>query len=182
MDLLARFVVPGSVTSVCRHRRDIEAALERIDLPFDRSVLAQALEMLDNDHPLPVFIEHRDFAPWNLKRLPGGQSGAIDWEWTALHGLPCQDIFRYFFIQDALFHGRGDVWQMLKSHALVSAHCRRFEIPPAAMPALAMNYLLRVLAMDWGSGNTPLANHSFRQVECLLESPDRGTSQRPSPQ
>jgi Phosphotransferase enzyme family len=168
VDLLARLVVPDSITSVGRHRRDIEAALERIDLPFDRSVLAQALEMLDDEHSLPMFIEHRDFAPWNLKRLPGGQSGAIDWEWTVLHGLPCQDIFRYFFIQDALFHGRGDVWRMLNSHALVRAHCRRFEIPSEALPPLVMNYLLRVLAMDWGSGNTALAEYSWRQITSFL--------------
>ncbi len=178
MDLLARFAISGSVTSVCRHRRDVEADLERIDLPFDRTVLAQAIDMLDDDRPLPVCVEHRDFAPWNLKRLAGGQSGAIDWEWTVLHGLPCQDLFRYFFIQDALFHGRGDVWQTLNSHALVRAYYRRFEIPPATLPALAMYYLLRVLVMDWGSGNTALAEYSFRQITSVLLALAQRSNQR----
>ena len=168
MELLAHFAVPGATVRVSVQRASITRGLDGSDLPFDRKVLARALEFLDYDAPLPRFIEHRDFAPWNLKRLPNGHTGAIDWEWAVPCGLPCQDIFRYFYIQDALFFGPGDAWQVLNRHPLVREYYRRFEIPPAALPALAMHYQLRVLAMDWKSGNTFLAQYAFRQIESLL--------------
>ena len=168
MDLLARFAVPGAKVRVAGHRASIAAELDTVDLPFDREILNRALEFLDYDRPLPAFVEHRDFAPWNLKRLPGGRTGAIDWEWGLLCSLPCQDIFRYFYIQDALLNGPGNVWPTLNSHPLVQAHCRRFEIPPDALPALAMYYQLRVLATDWKTGNTGLAEYAFSQISALV--------------
>jgi len=170
MDLLARFVTPGVTVRVCEQRAKIIRDLEQANLPFHRGVLARAQELLDYDQPLPACIEHRDFAPWNLKSLPGGGSGAIDWEWTVLRALPCQDIFRYFYIQDALFDGPGHVWRVLNRHALVLGYYRRFAIPAEALRPLAMHYQLRVLAVDWKSGNTRLAHYAFRQIETLLNS------------
>ncbi len=177
MDLLARFALPGVTVRVVDFRAEITAGLDRTDLPFDRSVLTRALEMLDNDRPLPAFLEHRDFAPWNLKRLSGGESGAIDWEWAVLRSLPCQDIFRYFAIQDALFYGPGTVWHTCTTHPLVQAHFRRFAIPPEVLPPLAMYYFLRVLLMDWQGGNPALAHHSYGQIERLLEAQANANSQ-----
>jgi hypothetical protein len=168
MDLLARLAMPGVMVRVASERASIAADLESTDLPFDREILSRAVEFLDDDRPLPAFIEHRDFAPWNLKRLPGGETGAIDWEWAVLRSLPCQDIFRYFYIQDALFNGPGNVWDVVNGHPLVKAHCRRFDIPAAALAPLAMHYLLRTLAMDWKSGNTGLAEYGFNQVSSLV--------------
>ena len=169
MDLLGRFAVADGTMRVSGQRDSIAAELDEGDLPFDRNVLDRAQEFLDYDQPLPAFIEHRDFAPWNLKRLPGGRTGAIDWEWAVLCSLPCQDIFRYFYIQDALFHGPGEVWKRLTSDPLVQAHYRQFGIPPDALPALAMHYQLRVLAMDWKGGNTRLAEYAFEQIKCQLK-------------
>ena len=168
MELLAEFAVPGASVRVSDQRDPIACELERLDLPFDRRVLEQALEVLAYDEPLPAFIEHRDFAPWNLKQLTDGRTAAIDWEWAILRGLPCQDIFRYFYIQDALFHGPGNAWQAMNNHPLVQAYWRRFDLPPEALPALAMYYLLRVLAMDWRGGNTFLSQYAFGQIEALL--------------
>lgn len=168
MALLARFAAPGAVR-VSGQRASIARELAQADLPFDRDVLSRAQEFLDYDEPLPAFIEHRDFAPWNLKRLPDGGTGAIDWEWAVTRGLPGQDIFRYFYIQDALFYGPGDAWEALNGHALVRQHWSLFSIPPEALPALAMHYQLRVLAMDWQSGNMFLARYAFRQIESLLK-------------
>ena len=168
MDLLAKFAAPGAIVRVASERALIAAELESADQPFDRDILSRALESLDDDRPLPAFIEHRDFAPWNLKRLPGGGTGAIDWEWAVLRSLPCQDIFRYFYIQDALFNGPGNVWGVVNGHPLVRAHCDRFDIPGAALPPLAMHYLLRTLAMDWKSGNTGLAEYAFNQISSLV--------------
>ena len=170
MDLLARFADSNVTTKVSDRRAEITRGLEQVDLPFDRDVLAGAQELLDYDQPLSACIEHRDFAPWNLKSLPGGRSGAIDWEWTVLRALPCQDIFRYFYIQDALFNGPGDVWRVLNRHPLVQGYTRHLALPEEALRPLAMHYLLRVLAMDWKSGNTRLAQYTFRQIETLLNS------------
>jgi hypothetical protein len=168
MELLGRLAAPGAFVKVSDRRSPVAADFERLDMPFDRAVLARALDMLDYDEPLPAFVEHRDFTPWNLRRLPDGQSGAIDWEWAVLRSLPCQDIFRFFYNQDALFDGPGRVWDMVNRHELVRAHYRRFDIPPAALPALAMHYLLSALSVEWGSDNTRLANYAFRQIDAMV--------------
>ncbi len=169
MELLAGLALPGQSIRVCDLRPDVTAALERADFPYDRSVLSRGLELLEDYRPLPAFIEHRDFAPWNLKRLAGGKTGAIDWEWTSLRSLPCQDLFRYFYIQDALFNGSGQVWQALQAHPLVKAHYRRFDLPSKALAPLAMYYLLRVLSMDWLAGSTKLVDYTYGQIKLLLE-------------
>lgn len=168
MDLLAAFSVQGAVVRISDQRQSIARELDRLDLPFDRAVLGRALELLDYDAQLPAFIEHRDFAPWNLKKLKDGRTAAIDWEWATLRGLPCQDLFRYFYIQDALFHGPGNTWQVLNNHPLVQTYFRHFDLPPQALPALGMHYQLRVLAIDWRGGNTFLSQYAFRQIEALL--------------
>lgn len=168
MDLLARFSLAGEVIRVSAQRASIARELDQTDLPFDRGVLCRALELLDFDEPLPAFIEHRDFAPWNLKRIAEGQTGAIDWEWASLRSLPCQDIFRFFYIQDALFFGPGGVWETLNQHPMIREHLRRFSIPAEALAPLAMHYQLRILAMDWRGGNRFLADYTFRQIEALI--------------
>lgn len=168
MDLLARFATPEATIRISSLRDEIAADLEAADPPFDRAVLSRALDLLEDDRSLPVFLEHRDFAPWNLKRLPGGSTGAIDWEWAVPHSLPCQDIFRYFYIQDALFNGPGSVWPILNQHPLVQAYLRRFDIPAESLPALAMHYHLRAMAADWKSGNTALAEYAFGEIGKLL--------------
>ena len=169
MELLSRFAVPGATIRVSDQREAIARELNGADLPYDREVLSRAQELLDYDQSLPAFIEHRDFAPWNLKRLPSGRTGAIDWEWAVTRGLPCQDVFRFFYIQDALFHGPGDAWQVLNRHPLVRQYYSRFAVPPGALTSLAMHYLLRVLAMDWQGGNRFLARYAFQQIETLLK-------------
>ena len=166
---VAGLALQNKTVRVSEFRGEIAAALDRADLPFDRSVLDKALVLLELDAPLPAFVEHRDFAPWNLKRLADGRTAALDWEWAVLTGLPCQDLFRFFFIQDALFHGPGKVWDTLLKNRLLQEHYRQFSIPRQALGALVLHYLLRVLCVDWGSGNVPLAEFSFRQICGVLD-------------
>ena len=170
LEFLCRLALPGAACTVSSQRASIACELDQADLPFDRSELARAQDHLDYDEPLPGFIEHRDFAPWNLKRLPNCRTGAIDWEWAAMRGLPCQDLFRYFYLQDALFFGPGDVWEVLPRNPLVRSYLRKFSIGPAALFALVMYYQLRVLVIDWQSGNQFLAEYAFRQIKALLKS------------
>ena len=169
LDLVSGLVNAGRSVRVSEFRSETEADLEQIDLPFDRSVLARALELLDFDTPVQSFIEHRDFAPWNLKWVRNGVLGLLDWEWSVPHGLPWQDICRFFYLDDVHFDGPGRVWEAMATNELLLNYRRRFEILPAALPSLTMRYLLRVLAMDSMSGNERLARYTFRQIERLLE-------------
>jgi len=168
VDLLNLLVNTGTTTRVSNYRDEIAAQIDRADLPFEPSTLARALEWLDFAEPLPGFVEHRDFAPWNLKRHPDGRVVPLDWEWSVPNSLPWQDVCRFFYTEDSHFNGPGKVWEAMRSNRLLQGYVKRFGISPAALPALTMHYLLRVLCMDWQSGNTALANYSFRQIKLLL--------------
>jgi len=169
LNLLSLLANPGSTARVSDFRADVAAQLDEHDLPFDRSVLARALELLNFDEPLQGFIEHRDFVPWNLKCLPDGTLALLDWEWGAFRGLPWQDICRFFYNQDVLFKGPGQVWETLNGNHLLKRYRQRFAIPDAALPALTMHYLLRILCLDWQSGNIRNAHYTFEQIQILLD-------------
>jgi len=169
VDLLSSLVNPGSTVVVSDRRAEIVAQLDELDLPFDRSLLARAVELLSFDQPLQGFVEHRDFAPWNLKWLRDGRLGLLDWEWSLADSLPWQDICRFFYLEDALFNGSGKVWEAMTGNPLLLSYLRRFAILPEALPALTMHYLLRILCMDWQSGNVRLAQYTFRQIQSLLD-------------
>jgi hypothetical protein len=168
VDLLSLLAIQGASTRVSDYQAEMAARLDKYDLPFDRSLLARALEMLNFDQPLQGFVEHRDFAPWNLKRLANGSLGLLDWEWAVPMSLPWQDACRFFYVQDALFNGHENVWETLTRHPFLQRYRDRFAISPDALPALTMHYLLRVLCMDWQSGNTRLAHYTFAQIGLLV--------------
>ena len=160
----------GGVARVCDCRAELASGIEASDLPFDRSALARAMDLLDCDLPLPQFIEHRDFAAWNLKWIRPGVLGLLDWEWTVPHGLPWQDACRYFYLDDAHFGGAGRVWDVLTSSKVLLRYRHHFDIPPAALPALTMRYLLGELLMEWNGGNAWLAEYAYKQIRSLLDS------------
>jgi|GEM_PF-2393910 hypothetical protein len=178
LDLLSRLANLDSTVRVCDSRERIAAQLDALDLPFDRALLATALESLDLDEPLQGFVEHRDFVPWNLKWLPDGRLGLLDWEWSVANSLPWQDICRFFYLNDALFRGSGRVWEAMTGNRLLQKYLRQFSIPTSALPALTMHYLLRVLCMDCESGNVWLARYTFRQIELLLDIRRRTAAKR----
>jgi len=169
LDLLSLLANPGHTTRVSDYQPQVSAQLDELDLPFDRPVLAQALGLLSLDEPLQGFVEHRDFAPWNLKWLPTERLGLLDWEWAVANSLPWQDICRFFYLDDVHFNGPGRVWETLTGNRLLKTYRRRFAIPAHALMALTMHYLLRVLCMDWQSGNVRLAHYTFRQIQLLLD-------------
>ena len=170
LDLLNSLSTPGVAPTMADCRNEIARGLGSADLPFDRSPLARGLEMLDFNEPLPRFIEHRDFAPWNLKWMPSGALGLLDWEWAEADGLPWQDVCRYFYLDDVHFNGGGRVWEAMNSNDLLRAYLNRFEIPLKALPALTMRYLLRELLMEWNGGNVWLAKYAYGQIQALIES------------
>jgi hypothetical protein len=169
VELLGRLANAGATTRLPEFRPFIVSSLEALDLPVDRSLMLQALDFLDFDEELPEFVEHRDFAPWNLKRLRNGSLTLLDWEWAVEKSLPCQDLCRYFYIQDVLFHGPGTVWKTLTSDPLIQKHLQRSSIPPAALPGLSMHYLLRVLCMDWKNKDRLLTDYTLKQIRFLVD-------------
>ena len=168
VDLLSRLAIPNKTARVSENRDEIASQMDAADLPFDRSVLARGFELLDFDAALPCFVEHRDFAPWNLKWMSDGTLGLLDWEWAVPVGLPWQDVCRFFYLDDVHFDGKGKVWETMTSNALLSDYRRHFDIPPEALLPLTMRYLLRVLLMEWEGGNARLANYAFAQIQTLL--------------
>jgi len=166
--LLGTLVNEGAEARVSDVRLEVTAEINEIDLPFDRAVLMRGLELLDYDKALPGFVEHRDFAPWNLKWLSNGELGLLDWEWAVSKSLPWQDACRMFYLEDFHFKGQGNVWDRMTTDPLLMRYRRQFGILAEALPALTMRYLLRVLPMDWLGGNHARAQHSFRQIQSLL--------------
>jgi len=168
LNLLNTLSSGGTAASVSDVRSEVDSELNNVDLPFDRTVLSRGLEMLDYNQPLPSFVEHRDFAPWNLKWLPNGGLGLLDWEWAVTQSLPWQDACRFFYLDDFHFHGSGSVWEKMTTNLLLTKYRRQFGISPEALAPLTMRYLLRVLTMDWIGGNHARAQHTFQQIQFLL--------------
>ena len=168
VELLSHLAQEDETIRLCDHRTEIAANFEKLDLPFKRSRLSQALDLLNFEQQLQAFVEHRDFAPWNLKRLRDGSLTLLDWEWAVEKSLPWQDICRFFYIQDFLFQGPGKVWETLTGHPLLQTYLRRFDIPLVALPGLTMHYLLRVLCMDSTSSDPRSTEYTMRQIEMLL--------------
>ena len=169
VELLGRLVNVGATTRLSSFRPEILSALDALDLPVDRMLIERAVDFLEFDRELPEFVEHRDFAPWNIKRLPDGRLTLLDWEWAVQKSLPWQDMCRYFYIQDVLFHGPGKVWEKLTGDPLIREYVQKFAIPVESLPGLTMYYLLRVLCMDWKNKDRFLTDYTLKQIKTLVE-------------
>lgn len=169
LDLVSSLATSGRSVRVSDSLAQMSIDLEDVDFPFDRSVVARALEMLGNDFPLNPFVVHGDFAPWNLKWIRPGRLGLLDWEWAVPHGLPWQDICRFFYLDDAHFRGSGKVWAEINGNELLQRYLRTFDIPGRAIAPLTMRYLLGELLMEWKAGNQWLADYAYRQIVELIE-------------
>jgi hypothetical protein len=169
LDLLCRFANPGATIRISDYSAAIASQLNALDSKFDRDLLSRALELLDFNEPLPAFVEHRDFAPWNLKRLPDGRLGLVDWEWAVTQSLPWQDVCRFFYMSDVVFTGPGNVWESMCANPLLNIYRKQFAIRTEALRPLTMYYLLRVLCMDAEIDNSRLTNYTYRQIQLLLD-------------
>ena len=75
---------------------------------------------------------------WSIATLRPGTSSAcadgrltlLDWEWAVEKSLPWQDMCRYFYIQDVLFHGPGtSLGKTLTTDPLIQEYMQKFAIP-----------------------------------------------------
>jgi hypothetical protein len=168
IDLLASLAEPNATVRLSDFHDSFATWIARLALPLPHASLARALAFLEDTTELPAFVEHRDFAPWNVKRLPDGALTLIDWEWAVRGSLPWQDICRFFYMQDQLFHGPGEVWSTLTTHPLLEGYLRRFAIPRAVLPGLTIHYLLRNLCLDWSNCERDTAPYLVSQLEQVL--------------
>ncbi|HMR29773.1 MAG TPA: phosphotransferase [Geminicoccaceae bacterium] len=91
---------------------------------------------------LPAYIEHGDFAPWNL-RLDRGRLRLLDWEDARIPGLPLQDLIGWHL---AVGHvaGRRPVAEVLNRHRpVLDAFARRIGLDAATVPPLVRLHLHR---------------------------------------
>jgi hypothetical protein len=168
IDLLASLAEANATVRLSDFHDTFAAWASQLALPLSRESLARGLALLNDPTELPAFVEHRDFAPWNVKRLPDSELTLIDWEWAVRGSLPWQDICRFFYMQDQLFHGSGEVWGTLTTHPLLEGYLRRFEIPRAVLPGLTIHYLLRNLCLDFSNGEHDTAPYLVSQMERVL--------------
>ena len=99
---------------------------------------AWAIEELQDDAALPACWEHGDSAPWNIRRLAGGDCALLDWEHARRPSLPLMDAFHFLHMQDFLFGERPRLhWQRLRDGAM------EMGIAPASVRRLEIAYLVR---------------------------------------
>ncbi|HUI84627.1 MAG TPA: aminoglycoside phosphotransferase family protein [Candidatus Binatia bacterium] len=99
----------------------------------DRQLMASVGAELADAVRLPACWVHGDFAPWNIRTLPGGQPALIDWEDAARGGLPLHDAWHFLHMQDFLFRGRPaahfpDLGAFGRGLGLSWRQCRKLEI------------------------------------------------------
>ncbi len=169
IELLSELVNNGESTRLCDQRDHIAALIDELDIPLESSLRRRALDLLEDSSELPAFIEHRDFAPWNLRRLPEGGLALIDWEWAVEKSLPWQDVCHFFYIQDYVFRDYGNVWEKLVGNSLLQTYIRRFGIPSKALPGLTMHYLLRILYLDVKNAQVEKTQYTIDQIRLLLQ-------------
>jgi hypothetical protein len=164
--LLTQLANPGVTVRLMDQRDPLEALAKSLNLPIEASLLEKSLSALELKDELPSFIEHRDFAPWNIKLLPDGNLTLIDWEWAIEESLPWQDICRYFYIQGYLFNKSEYIWGILTSNPRLQAYKRRFGLSSEAIHGLTVHYLLRALCEDWADGHDRAA-YSALQLQAI---------------
>jgi len=171
LDFLLGLGCNGCTIRLSDFRNALATQLSCFDRPkTEMQGIEQALSLLENDEELMAFIEHRDFAPWNIRRLADGKITLIDWEWAVENSLPWQDICRYFYIQDYLFNESKNVWDILTSNALLQTYARKCRLSKEALRGLTSYYLLRTLFEDWTEGQHKRCAYTLRQIQFLLHS------------
>ena len=142
-DLLRSLLLPDEHTTMYRHlaiglersiNRQADCRTEQAPAPEagPRDVLDRALDHLADTHLLPACWVHGDFAPWNIRTNRHCPPVLIDWEDAERGGLPLQDAFHFFHMQDFLF-GRAPTTHSTEMEAFAETlgiapqQCQRLE-------------------------------------------------------
>lgn len=143
--LLTSFASQGVRVQLSDCRGEIMNHLATASSTLAPALLNDALSSLNQSEQLRSCIVHGDFMPWNLRRLSDGRLTLIDWEWARENGLPWQDVCRYFYLQDYLLRGSGNVWQSFMKEPLLSEYRRFYGLSIEATRGLTIYYLLTFL-------------------------------------
>jgi hypothetical protein len=133
--------------------------------------LKVALELLELDADLQPVLVHGDFAPWNIKVLPGGACTLIDWEMAREHGLPLYDLCHFYYMQSRLFTPDKLFYTDLLKEDAWRSYLSRLDIPGSLLRPLAAAFLLETLARYWDGSETPADEFCLRQLDMLLKQP-----------
>ncbi len=170
LDFLLRLACNECSVRLSAFQNLLASEMENFDRPeSERKFVKQAFDLLGLDEEWMAFTEHRDFAPWNVRRFADGRITLIDWEWAVEKSLPWQDVCRYFYIQDYLFREGKNVWEVLISHPLLRAYARKCNLTRNSMRSLTSYYLLRTLFEDYRHGEYARYNYTLRQIRLLFE-------------
>ncbi len=132
--LLRSLLLRGESTTIVGHAAEWrEELLWAVGCEADIRLMTAALPELCDADPLPACWVHGDFAPWNIRHLPDGRVVLLDWENAQRGGLPLQDAFHFFHMQDYLFGAcpavhATDIEPFAKAIGISPEQCRKLEI------------------------------------------------------
>ena len=141
---LRSLMLTGEYTTLAGHAIEWQQQLEHIlDSQADCRIITAAMCQLEDAGPLPACWVHGDFAPWNTRYCGDGTVALVDWEDAQRSGLPLQDAFHFFHMQDYLFGARptahaDDVQSLATAIGVSPQQCHKLEIA-----YLAYSYLRR---------------------------------------
>ncbi len=149
--------------------REAWSALIKSMRPEHKRIAEAYLAQREFCGELRILWEHGDFAPWNIKKSPGGNLVLLDWEYASANGLPLLDLLHFFYRQQYLFRDMGSIPRVMEANQLVRKYCLAFELTQEMRKMLASYYLLRSLRYEIPSLSGEDTYESFvaRQLELL---------------
>ena len=165
VDWLAGLRRDGHTISIRDHAKRLSTNIQKLrpDVP-GRERLLDRLEAQMDDSLLPSVWTHGDFAPWNIKNLPGGGVAAIDWGDAECDGLPLHDLFYYYLNQDSVFSEQE--WLGPRCRKAASQYAASMGWDAGMLSVITEVAVLSVAVKAWSMGRDDLGalaiKRSFR--------------------
>ena len=150
IDWLLSLPVTGA-TTFYKQREELKQRLAKPNdmRKVDINLLASAIDNITGNE-VPLLLVHGDFTPWNLKILPNGCLGAIDWENGQLQGLPLWDLCHFHFMQAHLF--KKNPLKSLINNYLTNFYLDKLTVSSDNKISLILIYLVKNIVSGYRSG------------------------------
>jgi hypothetical protein len=169
VDLLLALAETGGRISLREHGWRLAERLRACPAYAENAArLNTALALLESDADLPPTLVHGDFAPWNIKELPGRACTLIDWEMARQRGLPLYDLCHFYYMQVRLFTPDKLFYAVLLDANAWRSYLDRLDLPASLLKPLAAAFLLETLARYWDGSETSADKFCLRQLDMLL--------------